>query len=166
MLALHDLSRRWFNLGGFAVCAMLLGYAYYSQFHDGLEPCPLCIFERVGVIAVGLSFLLAGLHNPGRIGSRIYGVLVALTALAGAMVAGRHIWIQSLPADQVPTCGPGLNYMLQAFPLGSTLKMVFTGSGECAVVNWRLFGLSMPVWVLFCFIGLGVLGLYRNWRRD
>lgn len=164
MLSLLSLPRRWFNLGGFVVCAGLLGYAYYSQFHDGLDPCPLCIFQRVGVIAVGVVFLIAGLHNPGRIGSRIYGVLVALAALGGAAVSARHVWIQSLPADKVPECGPGLDYMLRVFPLSNTLKMVFTGSGECAEVTWRLFGLSMPVWVLFCFIALGVLGLYRNWR--
>ena len=166
MLAFLKLPRRWFNLGGFAVCAALLGYAYYSQFHDGLDPCPLCIFQRVGVIAVGLLFLIAGLHNPGRTGSRVYGALIAFAALGGAAVAGRHVWIQSLPADQVPECGPGLDYMLRVFPLSNTLKMVFTGSGECHEISWRLLGLSMPVWVLFCFIGLGVLGLYRNWRSD
>lgn len=166
MPAFVNLPRRYVNLGAFAVCAALLGYAYYSQFHDGLDPCPLCIFQRVGVIALGSVFLLAGLHNPGRLGSRIYGVLTALVALAGAAVAARHVWIQSLPADQVPECGPGLNYMLHVFPLGETLKMVFTGSGECHEITWRLLGLSMPVWVLFCFIALGAVGLYRNWRAD
>jgi len=166
MFALLNLPRRWFNLGGFAVCASLLGYAYYSQFHDGLDPCPLCIFQRVGIIAVGLIFLVSGLHNPGRLGSRIYGALLALAALGGGAVSARHVWIQSLPADQVPECGPSLDYMLKVFPLGDTLKMVFTGSGECAKITWQLFGLSMPVWVLFSFIGLGALGLYRNWRGD
>ena len=164
MPGLSTLPRRWFNLGGFVITVLLLGYAYYSQFHDHLEPCPLCIFQRVGMLAVGLLFLIAAIHNPARGGSRGYGVLIALAALAGALVSARHIWIQSLPPDQIPECGPSLDYMLRAFPLGNTLKMVFTGSGECAVVSWRLFGLSMPVWVLFCFIGLGGLGLYRNWR--
>lgn len=166
MLAFLNLPRRWFNLGGFTVCVALLGYAYYTQFHDGLDPCPLCIFQRAGVFAVGVLFLIAGLHNPGRIGSRIYGVLLALTATAGAAVSLRHVWIQNLPPDKVPECGPSLDYMLRVFPLGDTLKLVFTGSGECAKVSWRLFGLSMPAWVLICFVGLGVLGLYRNWRSD
>jgi len=164
MPGLSTLPRRWFNLGGFVITVLLLGYAYYSQFHDHLEPCPLCIFQRLGMLAVGLLFLIAAIHNPARGGSRVYGVLIALAALAGALVSARHIWIQSLPPDQIPECGPSLDYMLRAFPLGNTLKMVFTGSGECAVVSWRLFGLSMPVWVLFCFISLGGLGLYRNWR--
>ena len=166
MLPFDAVSRRLFNLGGFAVCAALLGYALYSQYHGGLDPCPLCIFQRVGVLAVGVVFLLAGLHNPGRLGSRVYGVLLALAALAGASVSARHVWIQSLPADQVPECGPSLDYMLHAFPFGDTLKMVFTGSGECAQVTWRLFGLSMPAWVLLCFVALGGLGLWRNWRAD
>jgi disulfide bond formation protein DsbB len=111
-------------------------------------------------------FLLAAIHNAGRIGSRIYGVLIALSALAGAAIATRHVWLQHLPPDKVPECGPGLDYMLEVFPLSETLRKVFTGSGECAEVNWQFLGLSMPAWALLCFIGLAVGGLVRNWIRD
>ena len=92
-----------------------------------------------------------------------FAVLLALAALAGAAVAARHVYLQNLPPDQVPECGPGLDYMLDVFPLGETLSMVFTGSGECAEVTWRFLGLSMPTWVLIWFIGMGVVGFARNW---
>ena len=157
-------SARLTNALGFVVCGALLGYAYYSQFSQNLDPCPLCIFQRVGVIAVGIVFLIAAIHNPGRTGARIYAVLIALCALSGAAVAARHVYLQHLPPDQVPECGPGLDYMLEVFPLGEALTQVFTGSGECADVAWTFLGLSMPSWVLIWFIALGLLGVLRNWK--
>jgi disulfide bond formation protein DsbB len=144
------------------VCVGLLGYAYYLQFYQNLEPCPLCIFQRVALIALGAAFLLAAAHSPARWGAYIYAVLIAVTALAGAAVAGRHVWLQSLPPDQVPECGPGLAYMLDVFPLSETLRMVFTGSGECAVVDWMFLSLSMPAWVFIWFVLLGAFGLWVN----
>ncbi len=145
---------------------MMMAYAYYQQFTVGLDPCPLCIFQRVGVVAVALVFLTAAVHNPGRVGARVYGALVALAALGGGAVAARHVWLQSLPPDQVPECGPGLDYMLDAFPLSDTLRIVFTGSGECAEVTWTFVGLSMPAWVLIWFVILGGVGLVRNFLPD
>lgn len=144
-------------LGAF-VCASLMAAALYFQHVMGLEPCPLCIFQRLAVIASGVVLLIAAVHNPTALGRRIYGVLTLLSASSGAAVAARHLWLQSLPADQVPACGPGLDYMLETFPLNETLAMVFTGSGECAEVQWRLLGLSMPGWTLLFFIAVAFLG--------
>jgi disulfide bond formation protein DsbB len=158
-------SIRLTNFVGFVICAGLLGYAYYSQFSENLEPCPLCIFQRIGVIAVAVFFLLAAIHNPGRIGARVYAVLIALGALGGGSVAARHVYLQHLPAEQVPECGPGLSYMFDVFPIGEALQQVFTGSGECADVSWLFLGLSMPSWVLIWFVALGGVGLVRNWSR-
>ena len=156
---------RLLNLAGFLACGSLLAYAYYAQFGLGLEPCPLCIFQRLAVIALGLVFLAAALHGATGAGRRIYGGLVFLAAGSGVGIAGRHVWLQNLPPDQVPSCGPGLDYMLDVFPLADALKMVFTGSGECAEVDWTLLGLSMPVWTLLAFIGLGLGGLLVNLSR-
>lgn len=156
---------RALNLAGFLVCAALLAYAYFTQFYLGLEPCPLCIFQRVGMIAVGVVFLLAAIHGPRQMGRRIYGALIVLASLAGAAVSARHVWLQNLPPDQVPACGPGLGYMLDVFSFSETLQMVFTGSGECADVDWSFLGLSMPAWVLICFVVLGAFGAWSNWRR-
>ncbi len=156
---------RILNLAGFLACAALLAYAYFTQFVQGLQPCPLCIFQRVGMIAVGAVFLLAAIQGPAATGRRVYGALLVLTALGGAAVSARHVWLQNLPPDQVPACGPGLGYMLDVFSFSETLQMVFTGSGECANVDWSLLGLSMPAWVLIWFVLLAAFGAWNNWRR-
>lgn len=158
-------SRRALNLLGFSVCAALMGFALYAQHGLGLEPCPLCIFQRIALIALGLVLLAATLHGPGPIGGRFYGILAGLCALGGAIVAGRHVWLQSLPPDKVPSCGPGLDYLLDTFPLAEALKQVFSGSGECAKVDWTFLGQSMPVWVLACFVVLGVAAVANGMRR-
>lgn len=156
---------RTLNAAGFVACAALMGYALYAQYGLGLEPCPLCIFQRVAVISLGIVFALAALHGPGPAGRRVYGVLVALAAAAGAGVAGRHLWLQSLPPERVPACGPGLDYMLEAFPFREMLQTVLSGSGECAQVDWRFLGLAMPAWVLISIVVIGVAGTWNNWRR-
>ncbi|MDH3670037.1 MAG: disulfide bond formation protein B [Gammaproteobacteria bacterium] len=157
----HNLLRspRAFFTAGFMLCLVALMTALYFQFVMGLEPCPLCIFQRVFMLGVGLLFLVAAVHNPHGFGRRIYGGLVALMAGLGAGVAGRHVWLQSLPADQVPECGVDLDYMLQAFPITKTIRLVLRGSGDCAEVMWTFLGLSIPGWTLIMFSGLTLFGL-------
>ncbi|HTP39542.1 MAG TPA: disulfide bond formation protein B [Steroidobacteraceae bacterium] len=155
-------QRRRLNLAGFLACAALLGYAYYAQYQLNLEPCPLCIFQRVGVAAIGVVFLLAALQDPKGFGARVYGVLVLLAALATIGVAGRHVWIQHLPEGSVPACGATLEYLRELFPLTTVIRKVLTGSGECAQVTWTFLTLSMPTWVLIAAAGLGGLGLWAN----
>lgn len=157
------ITRRAANFIGVIACGLLLGYAYYLQYFQHLEPCPLCIFQRVAVFALGVVFLVAGLHNPARIGARVYALLTGLTAAAGIAVAARHVYIQSLPPGQVPACGATLDYMLEVFPLMQVIRTVLTGSGECGVVDWRFLGLSMPWWVLICLLVLGIFGCVTNW---
>jgi disulfide bond formation protein DsbB len=154
------------NLLGFLACAGLLAYAYYAQFVMHLEPCPLCIFQRIGVFALGVVFLIAALHDPAPLGRRIYAVLLALAALATIGIALRHLYIQSLPPDSVPACGASLDFMLKVFSLSEVLVKVLTGSGECAKVTWQFLGLAMPAWVLISAIALGVFGLWVNLRRQ
>lgn len=156
--SLFRLPRTLFTVG-FMLCLALLMTALYFQFVMGLEPCPLCIFQRVFVLGVGLLLLVAAIHNPHSFGRRTYGVLVALMAGLGAAVAGRHVWLQNLPADQVPECGVDLDYMLQAFPITKTIRLVLRGSGDCAEVVWTFLGLSIPGWTLIIFGGLTLFGL-------
>ncbi len=145
-------------------CAGLLVVALYLQEVLHLEPCPLCIFQRVFVMAIGVVALLAALHNGGAIAGRIYAVLMGLLAIGGGAVAGRQVWLQHLPADRVPECGPSLDYMLEAFPLGQTLELVLRGSGECAKVDWTLLSFSIAEWMLLVFAGLLVYAalIFRN----
>lgn len=160
---------RWSFRAAFATialaCGALLGYAYYAQFVLELEPCPLCIFQRIAMIALFVVALAAAIHAPAGPGRRVYGALASLAALAGVAVAGRHVWLQHLPPDQVPACGPGLDYLLDTFPLTQTLRKVFTGSGECAEIHWRFAGLSMPEWTLICFVLLLAGALHYGFRR-
>jgi disulfide bond formation protein DsbB len=154
--------RRGLNALGFAACVALLGYAWYAQAVLHLEPCPLCIFQRVGVAGVGVLFGLATLHNPRAWGAAVYGTALLAAALATMAVAARHLWIQHLPEGSVPACGATLSYMMDVFPLTDVIRKVLTGSGECARITWSLFGLSMPGWVLLAAAGLGALGGYAN----
>ena len=159
------MNRRLPNLVGFALCAALLAYALYSQFHLGLDPCPLCIFQRVGMAATGVLFLLAALHNPRAGGRNVYAVLIALAALATAAVAARHVYVQHLPPGSLPSCGAPLGTLFKFSPFFEVIKKVLTGSGECGEVNWRFLGLAMPAWVLLWSLGLAALGLRANLRR-
>jgi disulfide bond formation protein DsbB len=164
-VTLQRLSRRVLNAIGFAACAAMMAYALYAEYRLLLMPCPLCSLQRIAVVALGLVFLLAALHGPRGSGRFVYAFLIAACAAAGIAVAGRHVWLQQLPADQVPSCGPGLDYMLERFPLGETLRMVFSGSGECATTDWLFLGLSMPAWVLIALAALGGVGVWNNLRR-
>jgi disulfide bond formation protein DsbB len=160
------MTSRQGNLLGFAVCLGLLGYAYYAQVVLHLDPCPLCIFQRVGIFVLGLVFLVAAVHDPvGRL-RHLYACLIALPALATIGVAARQLYIQNLPPGSVPACGASLDFMLKIFSLSEVLVKVLTGSGECARVTWRFLGLAMPGWVLIAALGLGVYGLWINLRRQ
>jgi disulfide bond formation protein DsbB len=144
---------------GFLVCAALIGFAYYLQYFEYQEPCPLCILQRLAFFGLAVVFLIAALHGPGRAGSFVYGGILLLTAAIGASIATRHVWLQHLPRAQVPECGPGLDYLLQKYSLGQTLGKVLAGSGECAEVGWTFLGLSIAGWSLVWFVMLGGLAV-------
>lgn len=161
----------WFNrrIGnglGFLACVGGLGFALFAQFVLGLAPCPLCILQRLALLLLGVVFLAALIHHPRGWGARVYAGLMGLAAGIGSVIAARHVWLQHLPAEETPRCGPGLGYLVETLPLGQVLREVLTGSGECAEVDWTLLGLSLPEWSLLMFIGLGLFGIWLNWRRD
>ncbi|MFO1399990.1 MAG: disulfide bond formation protein B [Steroidobacteraceae bacterium] len=155
-------GRRAANALGALVCLGLLGFAWYAQGVLALDPCPLCIFQRIGIAATGVLFLLATLHHPRGWRARAWGVLIVLAALATLAVAARHVWIQHQPPGSVPSCGATLDYMLEVFPLAHVIRKVLTGSGECAAVTWRFLGLSMPAWVAVASSGLLALAAWAN----
>jgi protein dithiol:quinone oxidoreductase len=159
------MTARTANLLGFLACAALLAYAYYAQYVMHLEPCPLCILQRVGVFATGVMFAIAAAHDPASWGRRVYAALISVAAIATVGVAAKHVYIQHLPPDQVPACGASLDFMLKVFPLTEVLEKVLSGSGECARINWRLLGLAMPAWVLIAALGLLAWALWANLRR-
>lgn len=160
------LQPRTLNLAGFLWCAALMAYALYVQYGLHEEPCPLCVLQRVAVIATGVLFLVAWVLNPASRGlRRLLGALIVLVALVGIGVALRHIYILNAPAGSVAECGASLDYMMDVLPLHEVLGKVLSGSGECAKVTWRFLGFSMPAWVLVNLGGLAGLGVLANWRK-
>jgi disulfide bond formation protein DsbB len=157
--------RRIGYLLGFFVCAGLMGYALYLQYVMDLEPCPLCILQRVAVIAMGLVFLIAAFHNPGRTGAGVYALLQLVIGGAGSAIAARQVWLQSLPKDQVPACGMGLDYMLETLPFTDVLRKVLEGSGECAEKGWEFLHLSIAGWTLVFFVAM-IAASFALIRRD
>ena len=150
---------------GFFICGVLLAIAVYFQLVDGLEPCPLCISQRLVILLIGLVFLVAGLHNPKQTGIKRYALVGTVVALLGASISSRHVWLQHLPPEEVPECGPGLAYMFQYFPLFDTLKLMLSGTGDCAKVDWTMLGFSMPAWTLLAFIMLAILSFLQIWNN-
>jgi disulfide bond formation protein DsbB len=137
---------------GALVCAALLGFAYYLQYVRGLQPCPLCMVQRGFFYLVFATFALGAVHAPRRLGTWIYAALIVFFAAGGAATASRQVWLQHLPSDKVPACGPDLFFMLENFPLARTMEKLFYGSGECAAVDWKFLGLSIAGWSLVWFV--------------
>ncbi len=165
-LATQGLSYRRVSVLLFLASVAGIGFALYLQHVVHLDPCPLCIFQRIGLIIMGVFSLIAAIHNPqGRVGRVVYSVLATLGILWSVGVAARHVWLQHLPPDDVPACGPGLDYWLQTFPLQSVVQKVLHGSGECAKVDWTMLGWSLPHWALLFFAGLLLVNLWQLVRR-
>jgi disulfide bond formation protein DsbB len=157
--------RVWF-FWGFISCVLMLATAAFFQIIMDLQPCPLCISQRIAIFILGLVFLIATLHNPLGIGRKIYAILGSFTALIGASISARHVWIQNLPEDDIPECGPGLAYIFENFPLIDTIKLMLNGTGECAEVLWTFLGLSIPAWTFVALIVLAILSLLQVRIKD
>lgn len=149
---------------GFLACAGLLAYAVYVQLVDGLEPCNLCIFQRVAFAALGVVFLLGALHGPRTAPwRRGYGVAAALAALAGAGIAARHLYVQAYPVGS--SCGAPLSFMRETMSTTDMIRKVLTATGNCGDIDWTFLGLSMPAWTLVWFVALGGWALHAGFRR-
>ena len=142
----------------------MLAIGAYFQLIEEMEPCPLCISQRIAILVTGIVFLIAAIYNPKHRGLKIYSTLGVITALCGAAISTRHVWIQHLPPDEIPECGPGLGYVFENFPLLDTIKLMLNGTGDCAEILWTFLGLSIPGWTLVAFLGLAVLSLVQRWN--
>ena len=144
---------------GALVCVALLAFALYLQHVQGQDPCPLCILQRFAFMGMTAVFIVGALHGPARRGAIVYSAIAAIVATLGAAIAGRQVWLQSLPPEKVPACGPGLDYMLDRFPLSQALSKILAGSGECAEAGWRFLGLTIAGWSLVWLVVLGVFAI-------
>ncbi|HLQ86092.1 MAG TPA: disulfide bond formation protein B [Salinisphaeraceae bacterium] len=158
-MQIHAAKSRFYFLAGLLASGFALAFAYYLEFGRGLEPCPLCILQRIAMFAVALVCLLGLAHGPRLTGRRIYAALGAVAALAGAGIAARHVWLMHLPPDQVPACGPGLDYLVDIMPWQEVLLTILRGDASCATVEGSFLGISLPAWTLLCFMLLFVAAL-------
>lgn len=150
-----------------ALTVTLIGYALYLQHGRGLEPCPLCIFQRYAFFALLAVCAAAALHAPrGRLGRAAYGLLAMACAGTGGGFAIRHLWLQSQPPDPLAACAPSLDFMWETMPLGRVLTKVFSGSADCTKVDWSFLGLSMPGWTLVWFVIFFAGAAYYGFRRQ
>lgn len=163
---ISELSFRQISAACALACAGLLSYGYYLQYFQGQDPCPLCLLQRGFYYAIGLTLLAGAIHGPGRVGVRIYSGAAFLFAAGGFGVAARHVYLQHLPPEQVPACGPDLFYMLDNLPIARTLNLLLRGSGQCAEVHWRFLGLSIAEWSLVAFAFFVVVTLFLALRRS
>lgn len=158
-------SPRTLFLLAFLACVAIMGGALYLEHVLGQEPCPLCIVQRICVIVFGVFCLLAALQGPARTGQRVYAVLLLLAAGVGAGTAGRQVWLQNMPTDQLPACIPPLDYLMDTLPFQDIIRVVLHGSADCAAVSWTLLGMSIAEWSLLAFVGMLVFSFYQLLRR-
>ncbi len=149
----------------FLGCTGLMLTGYYMQYVMGLIPCALCMTQRVFIVAVGLVALAGFLINPGSVARRVFAAIGILLAFAGSYFSGRQVWLQNLPEDQVPACGPSFEYLLDNFPLMDAFNVMLRGDGNCAEVAWSFLGLSIPAWTFVAFMGLAGFNLWQMLRR-
>lgn len=149
----------------FIGCAALLSTAIFINPFKDMNPCPMCMMQRAVFIALGALALIATLHNPAYLGQKVYASFLALISIGGASIAIRQLWLQSLPEDQIPACGPGIDYMIDVFPLLEVIEMSLRGTGDCAKVQWTLFNLSIPAWSLIAFTGITLLAIFILLRK-
>ena len=154
-----NFSARQIHLIIFLIVGSLLGYASYSMKILGLEPCTLCVTQQFFYCLIGLSSFVSFLHNPGVNVSRAYSIFLSLFASAGIWISGRQVWLQGLPEDEVPLCGPPLEYIIDVFPFADLITALFMGDGNCAEIPWQFLSLSMAAWSFIWFFIILILSI-------
>ena len=158
-MGIQLIATRWYWFGLLGSGSLVAVAYFYFQQQLGLAPCPLCMFQRVCLAAVMIICLLGILFRPRKLFSKVFALGVAISSALGLTIAGRQVWLQHLPADQVPECGPDLEFMLDVFPFMEMIQTVLSGSGECAEVQWRLLSFSMPEWMVAIFAIMTIISL-------
>ena len=148
------------NLLGSFLAFALVGLAVAIQTQFNLEPCPLCVSQRIVFIVIGFLFLIFSFLKPNRLIKFIYISSLLITNIIGIIFAIRHIMIQNkwiiVPAE----CGIDLNYMFENFPLTEAFSLLFKGTGDCSEIDWLFLGFTLPQLALIAYIMFGIMTLY------
>ena len=155
------LQPNFLRAGIVLVVTALLGFGYFLQYAEGLEPCPLCITQRFFLFSCAVVALIALIHRPASVGIKVYAWLGAIVALIGSGFSSRQLYLQSLPPDQAPACGPSIDFIFDTFPLTEALSILLRGNGNCAQVSWTFLSLSIPGWTLLAFLALAAAALLQ-----
>jgi disulfide bond formation protein DsbB len=156
------LTRRALNLAGFAGCAGLMAGAFFFEYVMKLQPCNMCMLQRIAITELGILFLVAALHDPGRFGARVYAFIIAAAAAIAIALSSRHVWMQMQPPGSLPSCGADFWTMVDMLPFTEVVRRIVNGGGECQAILWSLFGLSMPAWLILAGSVLGAGGVAGN----
>ncbi len=163
---MHLSSTRAVDLFAFFICCGLVMFSFYLEVYVGLALCPLCVIQRVLILLLGLLFLFGSLIDFRKTGRRVYHFIIFLVAVLGVIVAGRHVWLTSLPQGQAPPCGAGISYMLQVLPVNKVIEIIFQGSGDCDKITWTFLNLSIPNCALIFFIFFALLALWQVAKKE
>lgn len=157
---------RLVHLFALLVCVFLLAGAAYMQLVLGLQPCPLCIIQRVIILIMGLLFLVGVIYVPQAMGRKIFGCLTLLLSAAGIAVSARHVWLIHRPAKGITSCGADISVYINNLPITQTIKLLFQGTGDCANETWQFLGLNLPEWMLVFLVFFAVIGVWEMLQKD
>ncbi|CAN5240676.1 disulfide bond formation protein B [soil metagenome] len=153
------------NLIGFILASLAIIVSIFLQLHYHIDPCPLCIVQRLLMVFIAVLFLIATLHTPQPLGRRVFGGVLCLLSLAGVAISGWQVWLQHLPPDKAPACGASLDYMLHNLPFYEMVQLVLKGTADCARVNWSFLGISMAQMAVAVFILLALIAATHIIRK-
>lgn len=146
-------------------CCGLMAIGLHMQYNMDLIPCALCVTQRIFIILVGIIALIGFTIPASGISNRIVASLGVLSALIGGGFSSRQLWLQSLPPEEAPACGPSLGYLMENFPFQEAFSLLLRGDGNCSEVVWTFLGVSIPGWTLVAFLGLALLNLWQLVRK-
>lgn len=144
-------SRRFFLLMGATGLGLII-VALFFEHMLLLEPCLLCYAQRACVYLVIFLSLFGFLHkNQSLIIFRTYIGLVITIIVCGILLSIRQLYLQNLPPELVPSCGPDIDYLFETLPVLEVFMLAVRGDGNCAEVLWSFLGISIPGWLLIAF---------------
>lgn len=146
------ISWRYGQWAVFLISAFVLSASLYFEWFGGLQPCPLCLMQRFCVMLILVLGLMVLISIPAR--GKALLTAQGVVALAGLYFAGRQVWLQSLPTDQLPACMPGMDVLMRYFPWRDIVHTLLFGAADCGEITWQWLGLSMPAWSVLYFAGL------------